>query len=834
MRLAAVAIAALALLAGVAAQDDDNNSNSQSGTRTRSADASNTSGVSLSRTTSVTTITTRTRSGDDTIQTTFVSSSVFSVSVTATSSSSSASASATEAPSADNTFLETKIDPAFGVLGAILIITGLPSTFWGHKNRWTSFFITGFYTLALVCFVLITKFGILPAINPPSKTVRGMFVLACGVAGIAGGGVAIFFWKASRYAIGGWGGFALGLWIQCFRDGGLISNVGLRWILYIGAGVVGFVLCTIPKIHYHVLLVSTAFIGASATILGIDCFTTANLKEFYVWNLGFESLFPKFKNNGIKFPVGQVMQIELGLIGAIALMGIAVQLRILSTLQVKLKEIQEEQRKRERQADLDGADRFAMIEREREQWEREHPTFSKHDRAESGLSTVPLMKYQDGSSSPMTEHSFANEDRKRRPSGLSDLMASPAPEEEKERAARGKPTVALPDLDLGFGIEDDVPKDFITKDQGRPQPPPQEMQKRDDLLAEIDNLRRSIDALRTETPDLSTSHRPSLTSRRTLSTDAAAALLPAAHLRPPRTGDPRARTHSMELSTLAGQNSSAGESIGRPTSAPLRDVDWDQYVAERKLLQPPAGITPPIPTTSPGPLSPTQRISMAPAVAEALRERKLRESALYTGPRNISEDDVPLAQQHGRSRSAGGNIPTTILPPKAAIHAPKPQRLSSTPRTATFEELNERHREHLHQLQAPITQAQKDQAELDAAKARWEKSKAAERDAVAKRQAEKAARLREGGRSESRDNDDRRRQRSLSADKLNALGNGSGHSKRLSTMKVEDWQQRQQVGETGYKHERGPSGSGGRTRDSRAGVPFPDTKRPPRDDRRAR
>ena len=51
------------------------------------------------------------------------------------------------------------------------------------------------------------------------------------------------------------------------------------------------------------------------------------------------------------------MQIELGLIGAIALMGIAVQLRILSTLQVKLKEIQEEQRKRERQADLEKAAR---------------------------------------------------------------------------------------------------------------------------------------------------------------------------------------------------------------------------------------------------------------------------------------------------------------------------------------------------------------------------------------------------------------------------------------------------------------------------------------------
>ncbi|TRM60275.1 hypothetical protein BD626DRAFT_572045 [Schizophyllum amplum] len=821
MRLAAFAIAALALFAGVAAQDDDNNNGSQSGTRTRSASASD---ASLSRTTSVTTITTSTRSGGDVVQTTFVSSSVYSVTVSATSSAS-ATPSATESPNADNTFLDTKIDPAFGVLGALLILTGLPSTFWGHKNRWTSFFITGCYTLALVCFVLITKFGILPAIHPPTATVRGMFVLACGVAGIAGGGIAIFFWKASRYFIGGWGGFAVGLWIQCFRDGGLISNVGLRWILYIGAGVVGFVLCTIPKIHYHVLLVSTAFVGASAFMLGIDCFTTANLKEFYVWNIGFTSLFPKFKDNGIKFPVSQVMQIELGLIGAIALMGVAVQLRILSALQVKLKEINEEQRRRERAADLDGVDRFAMLQREQEEWERDHPSFSKHGRAESGLSTMPLMgKYQDGSSSPVTEHTFASEDRKRRPSGLSDLMASPAPEEEKERAARGRPTVALPALDLGMGIEDDVPKDFIAKNQGKAQrqPPTKEIQKRDDLLAEIDNLRRSIDVLRTESPDLS-SHRPSLTSRRTLSTDAAAALLPAVHLRPPRTSDPRARVHSMEMNALAGQYS-AGESLGRPSSAPLRDVDWDQYVAERKLLQPPSGVTPPIPTTSPGP-SPTHRINMPPAVAEALRDRKLRESVLYSAP-HASDDDVPLAQQqHARSRSAGGNMPVTILPPQKPIHAPKPQRPSGAPRTATFEELNERHREHLRNMQAPITQAQKDQADLDTAKARWERSKAAEREAVAKRQAEKAARLREGGRS-PHDNGERQRRhsRSLSADKLNALGTGNT-SKRLSTMKVENWQQ-QQVGEMGTGHERGPSGSGGRTRDSRAaGVPFPDTKR---------
>jgi hypothetical protein len=46
-----------------------------------------------------------------------------------------------------------------------------------------------------------------------------------------------------------------------------------------GCGVVGFVLCTIPAIHYHILLVSTALVGATAFMLGVDCFTTAGLKE---------------------------------------------------------------------------------------------------------------------------------------------------------------------------------------------------------------------------------------------------------------------------------------------------------------------------------------------------------------------------------------------------------------------------------------------------------------------------------------------------------------------------------------------------------------------------
>jgi Domain of unknown function (DUF4203) len=97
----------------------------------------------------------------------------------------------------------------------------------------SSFFLIGFYTLSLVCFSLIVKFGILRSINPPSPTLRGMFVLSSFVAGVAGGGFAIFFWQATKYLIGAWGGLAFGLWVQCFRDGGLIRPVGIRWLLFI-------------------------------------------------------------------------------------------------------------------------------------------------------------------------------------------------------------------------------------------------------------------------------------------------------------------------------------------------------------------------------------------------------------------------------------------------------------------------------------------------------------------------------------------------------------------------------------------------------------------------
>jgi hypothetical protein len=536
------------------------------------------------------------------------------------------------------------------------------------------------------------------------------------------------------------------------------------------------------------------------------------------------------------------MQIELGLTGAVALMGIAVQLRIIKVLQRKMDEIAEETKKLDEEAELHAADRLNGVDAEREEWEKEHPTLTKHGRQDSQLSSMPLMKDREGSSSPMDDRS-SYLGRQRHTSGLSDFKVAPTSDEEIRRASRfNQSPGVLPSMDLGVAIEEDVPSSFIADDVARgvevSAAELEDFKRKQSLMTEIQNIRRSIDILKSETPvpPSSSEHslRPSFASKRTLSMDAGNALLPATslHARPPREMAPsRARVHSMEFSSLA-HTTGADDPISRPTSVPLRD-DWDTYIQERKLLQPPAGVTPPIATT---PLT-THRPPIPPAVQDALQRRKKRESNLNMATHSTdSSEDVPLGRVIHQQKLQPG--PVTILPPRrnsSHIIAPVPQ--VAPPRTRTFEELTERHREKMRDLQAPLTQAAKEHAELEAARQRWERSKALEREAVTRRQAEKAAALEkrkksgpaEGGdagrpgRSSMNDVRAQRHSRSLSADKL------GGGSRRLSTLKVEDWQRIQQDAEMGVKSEQHAGGGAGasskrdsrNTRSAAEGVPFP-------------
>ena len=60
------------------------------------------------------------------------------------------------------------------------------------------------------------------------------------------------------------------------------------------------------------------------------------------------------------------------MIGAFALMGVAIQLRVLKMLQMKLKEISREQKRRDEELEAQAAARFQSTTKELAEWEHEH------------------------------------------------------------------------------------------------------------------------------------------------------------------------------------------------------------------------------------------------------------------------------------------------------------------------------------------------------------------------------------------------------------------------------------------------------------------------------
>ncbi|KAG8755459.1 hypothetical protein FRC12_010880, partial [Ceratobasidium sp. 428] len=685
---------------------------------------------------------------------------VIRVSYTLTPSSTIASTTASATPSATaaaSIHLDTRVDPTFGVLGALLILTGLPTAFWGHKNRWSSFFLMGFYTLALTTVVLILKFGVLDAVNGPSRVVRGMFLIAATVAGVVGGGLSIFFWKHTKYFIGAWGGFALALWIQCFREGGLIRPVGFRWIFYVGCAVVGFVLCTIPKIHYNILLVSTALVGASATILGVDCFTTAGLKEFYIWNLGFMRLFPKFHDIGMPYPLYQTEQIELGLIAAVALTGGAVQFRLLGVLKTRLREINEEQRKREEDAEIAAAERLGTFDDQLEDWEKRHGNRVSSIGKDASGSDAPTPTALTYDGRPSSQFSLLNGFKDVAPATPTvptrgDYYAVPL---QSPKAAvvmpdpatggiSGRPQSigALPTLDLGTddlaGGAGGVRRDSSARmeDAVKANEDTVAQRRRQELMAEIEAIKKNIAHLKAEGVSNSSGSRSASTI-------------------PRETEPPRSRTVSFDA-------------LRTPVHvhAPP-ETEWDQYLRERKLFTPPSGVTAPIPsgTINGRPMS----VPLPEAVAEAIEMRKRRESMLEMGKLD-DEIVAPAPRQHTHSRSLSNPMqldvstgsssdgqqrgrerpthtrhqsqgPPAILPPrKSASPGPGAElRMAAPPRVKTWEELQERHREKMRALQEPLRRAEAELAELENAKSRWERSQQVERQVMARREAERKA-----------------------------------------------------------------------------------------------
>lgn len=355
----------------------------------------------------------------------------------------------------------------------------------------------------------------------------------------------------------------------------------------------------------------------------------------------------------------------MGLIAAVALAGAAVQLRLLTVLRVRLRELTEEHRRRDAELEAQAAERFKDIEAAREEWEKKHGRGDSADDAKSaGASfTAPLVASDDahteGFGTPGTTAA-------RPASSVLSLPGAVGRTSMQQSDRRSQSPGALPVLDLGNAVKDELPHNMIDKSSMIDDHP--EIRERQHLVNEIRQIRRSLDALGSQSRNTRTERHSFGDLETTMTAQAAARTASSISARGIDRPVARERVRSMQLlpitqptSTAFASRSRAATSSNpstRPSSAPLADDDWETYVRERKLFQPPSGATPPIqPANVPETLRAnasihrqmTPRIPPSPAVVSALADRQRRETLF---------DPSSLATQRESADGSGSGIGT--------------------------------------------------------------------------------------------------------------------------------------------------------------------------------
>lgn len=75
------------------------------------------------------------------------------------------------------------------------------------------------------------------------------------------------------------------MWLLVMKSGGLITQSGGRIGLIVALSAGSYALSFSHYTRPYGLMASTAFAGGTAFVLGVDCYTRAGLKEFwlYIW-----------------------------------------------------------------------------------------------------------------------------------------------------------------------------------------------------------------------------------------------------------------------------------------------------------------------------------------------------------------------------------------------------------------------------------------------------------------------------------------------------------------------------------------------------------------------
>ncbi|PYH93185.1 hypothetical protein BO71DRAFT_355842 [Aspergillus ellipticus CBS 707.79] len=266
--------------------------------------------------------------------------------------------------------IQPTVTPALGIGGFILVVMGAVLALIGIRNLRVQVFLSTAFLTSLGVIVLIVY-----VMSPPVQVaVQGAYLVAVFFTGLTFGALALVFKELTEGLGCLLGGFCCSMWLLALKPGGLLTETDAK-SGFIGAISLAFYALSFS--HHtrpYGLMVSTGISGGTAVALGIDCFSRAGLKEFwlYIWALN-GNIFPLGTKN---YPITRNIRVELAATVIIAIMGVVSQLRLWKLVrerrrQEKEKRDEEQRKKEEAEAEV-GRRLEEHNMQERKDWEAKY------------------------------------------------------------------------------------------------------------------------------------------------------------------------------------------------------------------------------------------------------------------------------------------------------------------------------------------------------------------------------------------------------------------------------------------------------------------------------
>ncbi|KAG9523435.1 hypothetical protein KCV07_g2569, partial [Aureobasidium melanogenum] len=209
--------------------------------------------------------------------------------------------------------LHPRLTPAFGVAGALLILTGCAYACASIKIMRLYMFLSCAYLASICITVLIVYVMSVPDGNV-SDGVQGAYLVATVLPGIILGGVLSQYvqWLAKRSGCIV-GGFCIAMWIEVLSPGGVITSSSMLALFIALMCLAALAPSFLKKTKEVVYMVCSAFSGITALVLGIDCYSRAGLKELWVYTWHFHRV-KLFGFGTTTYPLTRGIKAEIGMI----------------------------------------------------------------------------------------------------------------------------------------------------------------------------------------------------------------------------------------------------------------------------------------------------------------------------------------------------------------------------------------------------------------------------------------------------------------------------------------------------------------------------------------